>query len=79
MIDWIQEKKVIGIKQCKKSILNGEGKILYIADDADKKLTSPLISVAEQKSVPVTVIDTMQKLGKMCSIDVKAAAALILK
>ena len=40
MLDRIVGKKVIGIKQCIKAIKSNEGKVLYIAKDADAKLIS---------------------------------------
>ena len=38
MVDRLVGKKVIGIKQCTKAIKNGEGKVLYVAKDANDKL-----------------------------------------
>jgi large subunit ribosomal protein L7A len=77
MIDRIVGNKVIGIKQCTKSILNGKGTILYVAKDADSNLTNPLIELANEKKVKI-IISTMKELGKMCGIDVKASSVLIL-
>jgi large subunit ribosomal protein L7A len=78
MIDRIVGNKVIGIKQCTKSILNGKGTILYVAKDADSNLTNPLIELANEKKVKIIIINTMKELGKMCGIDVKASSVLIL-
>ena len=48
MLEKIVEKKVIGIKQCIKFIKLGKGKVLYVANDADARLISPLIELAEK-------------------------------
>ena len=45
MLDRIVVKKVIGIKQCTKLLKSGEGKVLYVAKDANAKLISPIIQL----------------------------------
>ena len=39
MIDSIVGNKLIGIKQCTKSIKNGKGTVLYVAKDAEINLS----------------------------------------
>ena len=51
MLDRIVVKKVIGIKQCTKLIKNNEGKVLYVAKDANAKLISPIIQLAKEKNI----------------------------
>ena len=53
MLDKIVEKKVIGIKQCLKFIKLGKGKVLYVANDADARLISPLIELAEKENIKI--------------------------
>ena len=77
MLDKIVGKKVIGVKQCQKLI--NEGKVLYVAKDALRKLVLPLIELARENNVEVVEIPTMKELGKMSSIDVKSDATLVLK
>ncbi len=79
MVDRLLGKKVIGIKQATKCIKNGDGKRLYVAEDAEKKLVTPLVELAEQNGVEIEFIKTMKELGKLCAIEVSSAAALILK
>ena len=78
MIDSIVWNKLIGIKQCTKSIKNGKGTVLYVAKDAEINLTKSLIDLGIEKNVKIIYINTMKELGKMCSIDVKASAVLVL-
>ena len=79
MFDRIVVKKVIGIKQCTKLLKSGEGKVLYVAKDANAKLISPIIQLAKEKNIKIVEIPTMKELGKMSSIDVKSAAVLTLE
>lgn len=78
MLDIIVGKKVIGIKQCSKSIKKGEGYVLYIAKDVDEKLIAPLIELANNSNIKIEFVDTMRELGKKCGIEVNSSAALIL-
>ena len=79
MLDKIVEKKVIGIKQCLKFIKLGKGKVLYVANDADARLISPLIELAEKENIKIVEISTMKELGLMSGIGVKSAATLIIE
>ena len=79
MLDKIVEKKVIGIKQCLKFIKLGKGKVLYVANDADARLISPLIELAEKENIKIVEISTMKELGLMSGIEVKRAATLIIE
>jgi large subunit ribosomal protein L7A len=77
MLDKIVEKKVIGIKQCLKFIKLGKGKVLYVANDADARLISPLI--AKKENIKIVEISTMKELGLMSGIEVRSAATLIIE
>lgn len=79
MVERILGKKVIGIKQSTKSIKNGEGKVLYVANDAENRLTSQIVELARNSNIEVRYINTMKELGKLCGIDVGAAVALLLE
>ena len=79
MLDRIVGKKVIGIKQSTKLIKNGEGKVLYVAKDANAKLISPIIQLAQEKNIDIVEISTMKELGKISGIDVKSSAVLTLE
>lgn len=72
--------KVVGVKQTLKMMSNDINcKFVYIAKNAEKKVVQPVIDLAESKSFEIVYIDTMKELGKICDIDVGAAAALVLK
>lgn len=68
-----------GIKQTTKAVENNVAEIVYIAKDADEKITAKLRDLCKMKSVKITYIDTMKKLGKLCNLDVGAAVACIIK
>lgn len=78
MIGRLSGEKVVGVKQTAKALKSNQGKVLYIAKDADKKLVEPIIELAKTKSLQVVYVDTMKELGTLCAIEVSAATALIL-
>ncbi len=79
MLDRIVVKKVIGIKQCTKSLKSGEGRVLYVAKDANAKLILPIIQLAKEKNIKIVEVSTMKELGKIGGIDVKSSAILTLE
>jgi large subunit ribosomal protein L7A len=79
MVERIFGKKVIGIKQSTKSIKNGEGRVLYVANDAEDKLVNQIVELAGNNNIEVRYVNTMKELGKLCGIDVGAAVALLLE
>ena len=58
---------------------SNEGKVLYVAKDANAKLISPIIQLAQEKNIDIVEITTMKELGKISGIDVKSSAVLTLE
>jgi len=67
----------IGTKQTTKAVETGSAAKVFVAKDADPKLTSKIVSLAKKLNVEVTYIDSMKQLGKACGIEVGAAMAAI--
>ncbi len=67
--------KVVGVKQVRRALANGQAKRLYLAKDADPQLTRPLAEQAQGRGVEVVWADTMKALGRACGIAVGAAVA----
>jgi large subunit ribosomal protein L7A len=78
MVQRIEGKKVVGVKQTLKCIKNDEGKTLYVAKDAEAHVINPIIELADTKGLPVVYVETTKELGRLCGIDVGAATALVL-
>ncbi|MDR5660022.1 ribosomal L7Ae/L30e/S12e/Gadd45 family protein [Serpentinicella sp. ANB-PHB4] len=72
-------KKVIGLKQAVKALNSDMVELIYLAEDADEKLTGKIKELAHEKKVEVRTVESMKKLGKACGIDVGAATAALLK
>ena len=70
---------VTGLKQVSKIVGKGDAKGVFVAVDADARVTKPLKALCEEKGVPVNDTATMAEIGKACTIEVGAAAAALLK
>ncbi|GAA4723614.1 50S ribosomal protein L7ae-like protein [Brevibacillus fulvus] len=69
----------IGINQTIKAVEHASAEEVFIAEDADKRLTQKVALLSKEKGVPVFYVDSMRRLGKACRIDVGAAAVAIKK
>ena len=71
-------RKVVGIKQLRKSLKEGNVLRAFAAENADPRLTDPLADECRDCGVELIWVPTMSELGKACGISVGAAAAGIL-
>ncbi|MEX2459972.1 MAG: ribosomal L7Ae/L30e/S12e/Gadd45 family protein [Paenibacillaceae bacterium] len=71
------DKISIGTKQATKVIEAGQAQEVFIAKDADLRVTSKVIALCKKMSVQVTYVDSMKLLGKVCGIEVGAAIVAV--
>lgn len=71
------KRTIIGTKQAVKAIRAGIVNELVIARDADERVIAPVIKEAEIHGIPLTHVDSKQKLGAVCGIDVSTAVIAI--
>lgn len=80
MTTFLQDAHVkIGTKQTMKMVESGLAAEVYVAQDADMRITSKIKSLCEKHQVKLNVVDTMEQLGKACGIEVGAAMVAVLK
>lgn len=72
-------RKVVGIKQSARAVREGSALAAYIAQDADRRVIQQLETLCDEKSIRIVRVNTMEELGKLCGIEVKAASAVVLK
>ena len=70
--------KVAGVKQTKRAIGDGRAVRVFLAEDADPRLTDPVRMDCAAIGVALVSVPTMAELGKACGISVGAAAAGLL-
>lgn len=74
-----REDKVVGAKQVRRSIEEGIAEKVFIAKDADEKVTGDIKKMCEEETIDIIYVNSMDELGEACGIDVSAATAALLK
>lgn len=70
--------KVAGVKQTQRAISDGKVRLVFLAEDADPRITEPVASLCKEKGVPVEHVSGMKELGSACGIAVGSAVAALL-
>lgn len=73
------DRRVVGTKQLLRALDEGKIAHAYVAADADLLLTKRVSDRCYDMNIPCTQVESMEKLGRACGIDVKAAAAGLLR
>ncbi len=71
-------KKVVGLKQVHKAVMQGRAAKVYVSCDAEERLVKPLLEECRQAEIPTDESCTMQQLGRACGISVGTAAVAVL-
>ncbi|MGE8207239.1 50S ribosomal protein L7ae-like protein [Heyndrickxia sp. NPDC080065] len=75
----LQAKRIIvGTKQTVKALKTNNVNELIVAEDADPFIIEKVIRVANDMNIPISKVDSMKKLGKVCGIEVGAAAVAVI-
>ena len=69
--------RLVGAKQTLKAAESGRATAVYVARDADERVIAPILVQAQQHDIEVVYVESMSCLGRMCGIEVGAAAAAI--
>ena len=73
------QPRVVGAKQVKRAIDAGTAARVFLARDADPRITEPLNAACQEKGIPVEADASMRELGTACGIAVGSAVAALLK
>ncbi len=74
VLDLLKRKnKVVGIKQTKKALEQGQLDAVFIACDAESRVVMQIKLLCDQKAVRVYDTESMKQLGKAAGIDVGAS------
>ena len=74
-----QAAKVVGVKQSKKAIREGNAQTVFVADDAEQRVIRPIRDLCFELGVELSEVPTMVELGDAAGIDVGAAVVTLLK
>lgn len=67
----------IGTKQTTRLVESGKAVEVFVARDADPRITQKIINLCKKTGIQVTYVDSMKQLGKACGIEVGAAMAAV--
>ena len=74
-----QAAKVVGVKQSKKAIRDGNAQTVFVADDAEQRVIRPIRELCSEMQVELVEVPTMVELGDAAGIDVGAAVVTVLR
>ena len=70
--------KVVGAKQVKRALEAGNALRVFLAANADPRITQPIETLCGEKGVETERDCSMEALGKACGISVGAAVAALI-
>jgi large subunit ribosomal protein L7A len=70
-------QRAIGTNQTTKAINRGHARVVYVAQDADRRVIEPVLRAAKERGADVIEVASMVELGRACGIAVGAAVAAI--
>ena len=71
-------KKVVGLKQVKRSVEEGTANKVFLAEDVAPDIYDKIVDLCKANNVEIVFADSMKQLGNACKIDVSAAVAAII-
>ncbi len=71
--------RTVGVKQTLKAVERGQATVVFIARDAEERVTRDLVRACQQAGVEIVYTDSMARLGRACGIEVGASAAAIVE
>lgn len=77
-LDLSGQSKVVGAKQVRRALEAGTARVVLLADDADARVTEPIVRLCEARSVTLERGYTMKDLGSACGLAVGSAVAALL-
>ncbi len=73
------QEKVVGAKQTRRAVEGDAAATVFLAEDANERVTAPIEMLCQAHGVPVVRVPTMRQLGEACGIPVGATTAAIVK
>jgi len=71
-------QRAIGTNETSKAVGRGRAQVVFVARDADRRVTEPVVWAARAHGVEIVEVESMAVLGRTCGIAVGAAVAAIL-
>ena len=72
-------KLQVGYKQTLRALNEDKAEKVLVAEDCDSNIKTSIEKLTTEKNTQLFFIPTMKELGEMCSIEVGASCAVVLK
>ncbi|MCL6558994.1 MAG: ribosomal L7Ae/L30e/S12e/Gadd45 family protein [Firmicutes bacterium] len=72
-------KKAVGSKETLKVVERGQAKVVFVATNAERRITEPIIRACQARGTPVEEVPSMRELGRACGISVNCASAAVIE
>ncbi len=72
-------RRVVGTKETLKAVEKNEARVVFVARDADEKVTRPVADLCRDRGVEIQSVERLRELGKWCGIKIGAATAAIIE
>jgi len=63
-------RKVVGTNETLRALETGSAMVVFVANDAESRVTAPVLELAKRQAVEIVRVETMSALGRHCGIDV---------
>ncbi|NLT58337.1 MAG: 50S ribosomal protein L7ae-like protein [Clostridiales bacterium] len=73
------KKKVVGAKETARALQDGRAAVVYVAEDADARVTAPVLALCEERGIKPVMVQSLAALGAACGVRAGAAVAAELK
>ena len=71
--------RMTGVRQVTRALKSDKLQKVFLAADADPRVTDPVAALCAERNVEIEKVPTMTALGAVCGIAVGSAVAAILK
>lgn len=72
-------RKAVGRNETLRALELGSATVIFVAADAEPRVTRPVLELAGNEQLEIVRVDTMSALGRLCGIEVGTACAALLK
>jgi large subunit ribosomal protein L7A len=73
-----RKDRVAGVRSTLRAVELGAARRVFVAEDAEERVTKRVVALCKEKGVPVETIPSMKELGESCGLRVGASCCAVL-
>ena len=75
----LARKRAVGSRETLAAIERGQAKVVFVAKNAERRVTEPVVRACKVRGTPVEEVPSMRELGLACGIEVNCASAAVIE